>query len=62
MTDRPDTSGMPFKSTIRIPSEVLDAIVSLTELTTAFAARSSLEGERASALESAGAPHAAVQP
>jgi hypothetical protein len=53
---------MPFKSTIRIPSEVLDAIVSLTELTTAFAARSSLEGERASALESAGAPHAAVQP
>ncbi|MDA0182070.1 hypothetical protein OJ997_17325 [Solirubrobacter phytolaccae] len=37
---------MPFKSTIRIPSEVLDAIVSLTELTTAFAVQSAMEAGR----------------
>lgn len=47
MTEDSDTSGMPFKSTIRIPSEVLDAIVSLTELTTAFAVQSQTEAGRA---------------
>ena len=62
MTDRPDTSRMPFKSTIRIPSEVLDAIVSLAELTTALAAQSAREGARPAVRESAGAAHAAVQP
>ena len=37
---------MPFKSTIRIPSEVLDAIVSLTELTTSFAIDTTMEAGR----------------
>lgn len=46
---------MPFVSTIRIPSEVLDAIVSLTEITTAFAV------ESASA-ESLDGPLATVRP
>ncbi|RKQ86208.1 hypothetical protein C8N24_4218 [Solirubrobacter pauli] len=36
---------MPFKSTIRIPSEVLDAIVSLAEHTAA-AAQSATAAER----------------
>ncbi len=37
---------MPFKSTIRIPSEVLDAIVSLTEFTTNFAVEAATEAGR----------------
>lgn len=45
MTEPPDTSGMPFKSTIRIPSEVLDVIVSLAERTAA-AAQSATAAER----------------
>src|SRR5689334_13788908 len=40
---------MPFKSTIRVPSEVLDAIVSLAELTTTFAIESTMEAGRADA-------------
>jgi hypothetical protein len=60
---------MPFKSTVRIPSEVLDAIASLTELTSAFAAQSVMEagrhGEppRAELVTGTGAaPLAAVRP
>lgn len=49
MTERSDTWDMPFVSTIRIPSEVLDAIVSLTEITTAFAVESAMEAGRAHA-------------
>ncbi|MDA0172682.1 hypothetical protein OJ998_26505 [Solirubrobacter taibaiensis] len=37
---------MPFKSTIRIPSEVLDAIVALTELTTTLAVETAMEAGR----------------
>jgi hypothetical protein len=40
---------MPFRSTIRIPSEVLEAIVSLSELTTAFAVQSAMQAGRADA-------------
>lgn len=46
MTDGSDTPDMPFKSTIRIPSEVLDAIVSLTEKTTTFAVQSAMDAGR----------------
>jgi hypothetical protein len=37
---------MPFVSTIRVPSEVCGAIVSLTEITTALAAESALAAGR----------------
>jgi hypothetical protein len=54
---------MPFVSTIRIPSEVLDAIVTLTELTTALAAESALEaGCPDAALGTADGPFTAVRP
>ena len=33
----PDTPDMPFTSTVRIPTEVLDAIVCLTERAASFA-------------------------
>lgn len=57
MTVRSDTGDMPFKSTIRIPSEVLDVIVSLTERTPSFANQSATD-----ARQSAETPDAAVRP
>jgi hypothetical protein len=61
---------MPFTSTIRTPSEVLDAIVSLTELTTTFAVQSGMDAGRADAygnpqlaqVSHLDAPLAAVRP
>ena len=57
---------MPFKSTTRIPNELLDAIVSVTELTTAFAVQSATEAGRHDADDrstgAGAAPLAAVRP
>ena len=61
MRDGSDTWRMPFVSTIRIPSEVCGAIVSLTEITSALATESAA-GRPAAGPGTADGPFTAVRP